>query len=163
MEIPKLVRKFLWGIIILSILGMPVTVYLTYNHFKEGKSFCDISEELSCDVVNKSIYSEFFKSVYLDFFEDILGFDIPVAVLGFLTYIALLSLSFIAMNKGLLRAIYLLVATSSVGFLYSLYLTGIEMFVLLTYCPLCLLSFAFIIIILILSISSMVILRRKKK
>ena len=50
-------------IIIFSLAGMLIMSYLLYAHYAptpEGGSFCDIGEGLSCDVVNKSAYSEVF-------------------------------------------------------------------------------------------------------
>ena len=55
-------------IIVLSLLGLVIMTYLTYIHFAKAKSFCDLSETVSCDVVTTSIYSEIF--------------GIPVSILG---------------------------------------------------------------------------------
>ena len=72
-----------WSIIVASLVGMFTMIYLVYLHYApvpEGGSFCDIGEAFSCDVVNKSAYSE------------ILG--IPMAVLGVVYFgiIAVLSI-----------------------------------------------------------------------
>ena len=55
--------KIRMTIVALSVLGMIMMSYLVYLHYApspEGGSFCDISEEFSCDTVNKSAYSEIF-------------------------------------------------------------------------------------------------------
>ena len=55
-------------IAIISIGGFGIMAYLTYIHFANATSFCDISETVSCDVVTTSIYSEIF--------------GIPISIMG---------------------------------------------------------------------------------
>ncbi len=159
----KKARLLLVSILIISLLGMPLTIYLTNNHFREVKAFCDINEKLSCDIVNKSIYSEFFKSVYLNFLEEFLGFDIPVAILGFFSYIALFLLSVVALHRKEKWPLHALLAISSIGLLFSLYLTGIEAFVLFSFCSLCLISLAFLTLIFAFSIGLVALGGKEKK
>ena len=120
---------------LLAVAGMAVTAYLIYQHYKiPGESFCNISDFISCDVVNKSIYSEF------------LG--IPVSILGFLTYLlltaCLVSLvrnwSIEKLHRTVTRArmTLLLIVISGIGLLFSLYLSYIEFFVLRALCIFCL-------------------------
>ena len=90
-----------------------------------GSAFCNLSTTFSCDIVNKSPFSEF------------LG--VPVALIGIVGNIALL-----AAGLWLLRhprnaaTVYLALALGALGF--SLYLTGIEIFLLGVYCVVCLFS-----------------------
>ncbi|KKU16098.1 MAG: hypothetical protein UX24_C0021G0001 [Candidatus Giovannonibacteria bacterium GW2011_GWB1_45_9b] len=65
-------------IVLCAITGIGIMSYLTYIHYSQSKSFCDISQEVSCDVVTTSIYSEIF--------------GIPVSVLGLLYFAAVLFL-----------------------------------------------------------------------
>ena len=51
-----------------ALLGLVIMSYLTYIHYANTSSFCDISKEVSCDVVTTSLYSEVF--------------GLPVSVLG---------------------------------------------------------------------------------
>ena len=66
-------------LIIISILAIILSIYLTVLHYSDVSSFCDISQGLSCDIVNKSIYSEFPP-----------GSGIPVAVGGIIVFLAVL-------------------------------------------------------------------------
>ena len=121
-------------IIGLSIYAVLLSSYLTYLHYsKEPSSFCDISPGLSCDIVNKSKYSELF--------------GIPVAIMGGITFIIIIILSWLALKnkkvkvlgknykqKHLLNLILLLLIVS---ILFALYLVYIELFVLYSICILC--------------------------
>lgn len=126
-------------IFFLALAGMLVTAYLIYQHFSDpGESFCNVSDFVSCDVVNKSIYSEVF--------------GIPVSVLGFLAYAFFFILSFqkftpgsneVAANqsgrpKGATPLILKIGILASLGgVLFSLYLTYVEFFVLYAVCIFC--------------------------
>lgn len=110
--------KFFIALLFLSLTGMIVTAYLVYQHYKDpGGAFCNVNDYVSCDIVNKSIYSEIF--------------GIPVAVLGFLAYGLLFVLSVTRRLVGFATLF------SGAGLLFSLYLTYIEFFVLQALCILC--------------------------
>ena len=148
--IPKM-NKLLIAVTIISFIAMLFTAYLTYLHYVPGAAgFCEIGEGLSCDVVNQSPWS----TIDLGFVE------IPVSILGFLTY-----LIFFVMTIGCVRnwkfqkfhkwcrqgnILKLLTWLSVVGFIFSLYLTYIEAFVLKTWCILCVTQQILIFIIMIL-------------
>ena len=106
---------------LLSFLGMLVTAYLIYQHYKESAdSFCNINNYISCDIVNKSIYAEIF--------------GIPVSILGFLSYTLIFAGTFF-LNRKFVIASLALFAGFGLGF--SLYLTGIEFFALRAICIFC--------------------------
>lgn len=116
-------------VLLLSVIGMAVTSYLMYQHYKPaGGAFCNVNEFISCDVVNKSIYSE------------ILG--IPVSILGFGAYF-ILAFGSVAALKGWnvffhgksLRLFLMCFAFA--GLAFSLYLTSVELFVLYAVCIFC--------------------------
>jgi len=121
-------------IIGLSIYAILLSSYLTYLHYSEDtSSFCDISPSLSCDIVNKSKYSEFF--------------GIPIAIMGGLTFIIIIIASLLALKnkkikifgknyqqKHFLNIILILLVVS---ILFALYLIYIELFVLYSICILC--------------------------
>ena len=67
-------------IITFSLIGVGIMAYLTYIHYANTQSFCDISETVSCDVVTTSIYSEIF------------GFPISIMGLGYFGLTGLLSI-----------------------------------------------------------------------
>ncbi len=102
--------------------------YALWEHYAPaGTSFCNISSVLSCDVVNKSVFAE-------------VG-GIPVAVIGIAGNILLFVIGLLLMRgteQKYLPHLYLLLALGALGF--SLYLTGIEIFVLGVYCIICLFS-----------------------
>ena len=63
-------------ILVLAVLGALVAIYLTYEHYEDKGSVCDISSFISCSVVNKS---EFAKLL-----------NVPIAILGLSWNIVLL-------------------------------------------------------------------------
>lgn len=108
-------------LIILAVLGMAIMGYLISIHYAPAEeAFCNLGEGLSCDVVNKSIYSEVF--------------GVPVSVLGFLYFAAVFLLVLWKKNN----TPYHWLALLTIIFLGpSLYLTGIELFVLENICVFC--------------------------
>lgn len=130
-------RAAFYAVIALAVLGMLATAYLTYQHYKfSGQSFCNINNYVSCDIVNKSKYSEIF--------------GVPVSILGFVAY----SIFFIA-TLGLLKNWSFekiggaLTAFTGFSFLFSIYLTYIEFFVLQAICVFCVTQQIIILIIFI--------------
>lgn len=137
-------QKYLRAIVVLSFVGMLVTAYLIYQHYKDaGGSFCDINDFVNCDIVNKSTYAEIF--------------GIPVSVLGFFAYgvFFFASLFFHSIERKIHSGPLLggLTLFSGIGLLFSLYLTYIEFFVLYAVCIFCLTQQILIFIIFLLFIS----------
>jgi len=142
---PK-IETLLKFIIFFCIFGMILAGYLTYNHYSYGSSFCDISETISCQIVNQSTYSEIF--------------GIPVAILGFLAYLTMFILSLLLLTRYDFSRVYrklheghaLWFATllAMGGFGFQTYLAYIEWKVLKTWCPLCITSHLNLFIIMIL-------------
>lgn len=116
-------KYFKPAILILSIIGFLLSVYLTYLHYSEGQTaFC--SQDSGCDAVRQSSYSS------------LLG--IPVALLGAVGYALIFWFSYVSMSK---RVRWLLIYTISLaGFVFSLYLTYLELFVIKAICPYCVVS-----------------------
>lgn len=125
-------RIMLWVLASVLLIGFVISLDLTYIHYKvvggDGsfKSFCNISDTFNCDVVAKSRFST------------ILG--VPIAVLGALTYLFSLILTFGRLFpkrwpfKG--TSFYLLaIALGSV--LYSLFLAYICVFEIGAWCVMC--------------------------
>jgi uncharacterized membrane protein len=126
-----------WVIAVLALIGIVLSAVSLVNHYKKSPSeFCDIDQTFNCDIVNRSEYSRVF--------------GVPVAGIGLVGYILLLALSRVNREKKLLSA--LLILGSLVGLGYSVYLTYIEVHVLVTYCILCLGSLACILLITVLAI-----------
>ncbi len=112
-----------------AILGMLLSLFLTYTHF-QGSPFCVAGQEEACDVINQSIWSELF--------------GIPVALFGFLTFLCFsLGAIFEKKHKYIPHAMTAL-ATGAVGF--ETYITYMAKTVLDLFCPYCLFIYALLII-----------------
>ena len=109
--------------LIYILIGLADSIYLTWLKF--ANTICGIGE---CDLVNASQYSELF--------------GIPIALFGAGTYLVLLVL---VLMKDRVRVLYeygtvAFFGITLIGFLYSSYLTYIELSVLDAICPFCVLS-----------------------
>ncbi|HIH18118.1 MAG TPA: vitamin K epoxide reductase family protein [Nanoarchaeota archaeon] len=138
------VKKLASALAILAVLAMIDSAYLLFLHYSPSSSaFCDISPSLSCGIVNKSAYSELA--------------GVPLAILGFLTFLVIFLLSVSVASgrlhanrlKGQARAILLLLGASAI---FSIYLIYVQAVLLLSFCILCLLLDAIILISLIIAI-----------
>lgn len=118
-------------LVLFALAGMAIMGYLISLHFSETEgAFCNLGEGLSCDVVNKSIYSKIF--------------GIPMSVLGFLYFAWIFALVLWRREK----TPYRIVALATIIFLGpSLYLTGVELFILENICVFCELSKALMLAI----------------
>ena len=112
-------KSAFWMIVLCAITGIGIMSYLTYIHYSQSKSFCDISQEVSCDVVTTSIYSEIF--------------GIPVSVLGLLYFAAVL---FLILKKRD-RAFQTLFIITLFALVPSLYLSLTEILFINSICILC--------------------------
>jgi uncharacterized membrane protein len=128
--------KSLLIIWIFGVLGLLDSLYLSYVKIARTPIYCTPGLG-DCAAVNSSRWSE------------VLG--IPVAVLGVVAFGALI-LTLILLNRNKWIGKYynlILFGISFSGFLFSLYLTFIELFVLKTVCQWCLLSALSITVILV--------------
>lgn len=117
-------KKYYWALVLVNILALAAAIYLTMVHFKPDLSdFCNISEGWNCEIVNKSIYSTLF--------------GIPVSLIGSIAYFAFLIFSIRGLKTDQSKLIPYFLFFVSVGTLFALYLTGIEAFVLKTFCMFC--------------------------
>lgn len=122
-------------LILIGLLGIILTVNLTYIHYKllydpDYVSPCTAGESISCDAVNSSDYAEVF--------------GVPVALLGMGFYLFVIVMAWLSTPEN--RKTYgdlgqkLLLFGSIAGLSFTLYLTAIEAFVLYIWCPLCVVS-----------------------
>ncbi|HEV2401076.1 MAG TPA: vitamin K epoxide reductase family protein [Candidatus Sulfotelmatobacter sp.] len=124
-------------IALLSLAGVVDSAISLQRHYaKSATNFCDFSQRFSCDIVNRSEYSQ------------IEG--IPVAGVGVAGYAALFILSTFWRSRPETPLRLLLAAL--LGLTFALYLTYIEAYELTTWCILCILSLALIFLISLLSI-----------
>lgn len=132
-------RTIFTSILILSIVGLITSVYMTYAHY-ESAGLCELAKSNSCDIVNKSEFSELF--------------GIPVPFIGVAGYLALILASLLKLiNAPLFKELNFYIFLMAVaGFGFTLYLKYLELFVLRAICRLCLVSAVAITFIFVLSI-----------
>lgn len=135
--------RFVLSLILLGIAGMLVSGYLIFQHYDtSGESFCDVNDYINCDIVNKSMYAE------------VAG--VPVAILGLVAYFVIFLTAVGLRQNWFLRARPVIAALgifTGLSFLFSLYLTYVEFFVLRAVCIFCLTSQAIILAIFLISLS----------
>jgi len=139
-------KLLLKTIIVLAVIGVLLSIYSSYHHFSKLEGVCNVNDTFSCDIVNRSLYSEIY--------------GIPVAFMGFVGYFTLIMVTMSLMknnNKVIARLLFIL---AFIGFLFTGYLTYIEAFKLYTYCLVCISSALLITIIFVISI---VLLRKYNK
>ena len=121
-------------IMILSIIGLIDSIYLSYLHHLVGSGGGCPTQDLpglDCGIVLASEQAQFF--------------GIPVAWLGVLGFIGLFVLSLDRyLNMDLERTYYntiLLPVTGLIGTAFGIYLTYAEAFIIEQWCPFCLIAF----------------------
>ncbi len=126
--------------LVFAALGAILAYVLLLNHFSILTSICDAGPRINCDIVNQSLYSTIL--------------SIPVALVGMLGYsfLFLLAAANIFFKKRYFAQIIFMLSLG--GALFSAYLTGVEAFVLGTFCLYCLTSQSIIILLSIFSYHS---------
>jgi len=123
-------------IILLSLLGILVSGYLSWSHFSGEAVYCGGAS--SCELVNNSRYA------YLG--------NIPVAFMGLLAYVAILALSLIPQRDDRQWPEVLRFGLALIGVMFQWYLFYIEVAVLHAFCYWCIASQTIITLIFILSL-----------
>ncbi len=123
-------------IIILTLLGILVSGYLTWSHFSGEAVYCGGAS--SCELVNSSRFA------YIG--------NIPVALLGLIAYITILVLSLIPIKEDRQWPEVLRFGVALIGVMFQWYLFYIEAAVLHAFCYWCIASQAIITVIFILSL-----------
>lgn len=129
------IHRLLKTIVIMCLLGLISSIYLTYEHYSLKSSLCDFTTHVSCSLVNASVFSEIFHT--------------PVALFGVLWFLVALYLCFTLPKKEELLRFFLL--WNILGILSVVYFVVAE-FILRTICPLCTLIHLLIIAILIVTL-----------
>mgnify|MGYP001614475863 CR=1 FL=1 len=120
----KSINKITWLIIILSILGIFDTSYLTAKHYLSQTVYCPVGK--NCETVLNSVYSTFF--------------GIPLALFGALFYFLILILTLLYLqnrHKIILQTIFSLTLPALI---VSITLTYLQLFVLRAICVYCVFS-----------------------
>jgi uncharacterized membrane protein len=128
--------------IALTVIGLLVAIYMTIYAITSNDNMCIGSKD--CSVVNASRYSKI----------DVLGLEIPVAVLGVAGYASILAVLLLERKMGFLQQNGSLVffGLSLTGFLFTLYLIFVEVALIKAYCPFCIASQSAMILIFTLSV-----------
>jgi uncharacterized membrane protein len=113
-------RRLRLAALVLAVLGIGVAGYLTYVHYEGIRPVCGIGGD--CEKVQSSEWSELA--------------GIPVALLGLLTYVAILASLLVRREEALIAGALI----SLVGFGFSLYLTYRELFTIEAVCQWCVAS-----------------------
>lgn len=134
---PPANNRILFALIaVLSIAGIVNSAISLERHYaKSATTYCDFNQKFSCDIVNRSEYSE------------VVG--IPVAGIGVAGYAALFVLS--TWRRSRTSTPLWLLTASLAGLAFALYLTYIEAHQLMTWCILCLISLTLIFLISVLA------------
>ena len=135
-------KKLYWAAFAFSVVDLLVSIYMTIYKLSSNDAMCLGSG--GCSQVNASVYA------------DINGFPVAaIGVIGFLSLIGVMLLErgsdFFADNGPLLEF-----GMSLLGFLYSIYLTYLEAYVIRYWCPFCVTSAIAITLVFILSTIRMV-------
>ena len=135
-------KRLLQLAIILTIIGLLVSIYMTIYKITSNDSMCIGSGD--CKTVNASRYAE----VY----------GIPVAVLGVAGYSAILAVLLLGRRPGFLQqnGTLLFFGLSLTGFLFTLYLIFVEVALIKAYCPFCITSQTAMTLIFIISVIQLV-------
>jgi uncharacterized membrane protein len=118
----------------LTLIGVGVAGYLTYIHYAGIKPLCGRNGG-GCEIVQTSEYSKLA--------------GVPVALIGLLGYVSILASLLVRESETSRLAT---VGMTVVGFGFSAYLTGREIFSIHNYCEWCLSSFGIVTVLMCLSI-----------
>lgn len=117
------INKIIFSLIAIASIGMIDAVYLTVKHY-EGSIDCSIIS--GCQEVLGSSYSEFM--------------GIPLALMGVAYYLSIIFLSLLFIDSENKYALLGLKYIPSFGFLFSLWLVYLQIFVIGSICQYCMLS-----------------------
>ena len=122
-------------VILLGLAGLGNSIYLTISHYRVYtdigyRSFCAISRALNCDTVSQSPYSIFM--------------SLPVPIWGIIGFVFFLLMAAMAANKDAnkQRPWALLICLSFFFSLYSAILALISIFMINSYCLMCIVGYA---------------------
>ena len=108
----------------LSALGFMDAAFLTIQHYSRDPLSCPLFG--GCDAVTNSVYSEIF--------------GIPVALFGAIYYATIFIGTLIYYLTENTKVFYLVAHITAVGFLFSIYLFGLMLFVIQAFCFYCIIS-----------------------
>lgn len=125
-HLQQFLTKYSWVFFLVAILGFADATFLSIEHYRGVIPPCSLTN--GCETVTTSAYSSIF--------------GVPVAYTGMLYYIALLILLilFVDLKKDIfVKGLFIF---TTIGFLFSVYFTILQFFVIKAICPYCLFSAA---------------------
>jgi uncharacterized membrane protein len=119
-------KKLYWASIVFAVIGLLVSIYMTIYKLTANDAMCLGSGD--CSTVNASRYSEIY--------------GIPVALLGVGGFLAILFVHFMENRARLFKeqGTLIVFGMGLFGFVFSLYLTYLEFYVIHAVCPFCVAS-----------------------
>ena len=132
-------KKLYWASIVFTVIGLAVSIYMTILKYWGGERMCVGNG--GCTTVSNSSYAEIH--------------GIPVAVFGIVGYLAILIVLILEVKGGgffKTNAVLAVFGMALLGFLFTLYLIYLEIFVIKALCPFCLTSQVSMTILFILSV-----------
>jgi len=119
-------RRFLSLLLVLSLVGLFDATYLTWEHFNYTLPPCSTHWWVDCGKVLTSRYSQWW--------------GMPLAMIGILHYALVFTLSISLFLKWRQKIGWWLKVQTSLGFLFSLYFVGLQLFVIQAICLYCMAS-----------------------
>jgi len=113
-------------VLLLSLAGVANTIYLSYHTYNKKPVKCVFFPETWCLKVQQSKQSKTLK--------------VPNSYLGLLMYLCLTALSVAALINPTQLTFALLILVINIGFIFSMYFTIVQAFVLKAFCTWCVLS-----------------------
>lgn len=122
-------KTILITMIILSLVGAADSSYALKEHYAPpGTASCDINETVSCTAVNQSEYSDLY--------------GVPVSAIGIAGYLflALLGVATVTNLVCYRTGVMILAAAALAALVFSVRMTFVELAILGSVCPLCVIS-----------------------
>ena len=124
---PALSHGWKIAVIIIGLIGLLDSSYLTYTHYGEIAPACPVIEKVnSCEIVATSSYST------------MLG--IPLSLFGMGFYILVVAIGLVSFKEKYQFALNFIAPLALMAWIFSVRLTYLQMFVIKSFCYYCLLS-----------------------
>jgi uncharacterized membrane protein len=127
--------------IITAVIGLGDSIYLSWTKLFHADIICMQNSVIDCNLVNSSSYSEWH--------------GIPISLFGVLGYLLAILFLLVSNVKGRMGIAALLgfFGVTSFGFIYSIYLTYLEVFIIKALCQWCLVSAIAMTILFVISVA----------
>jgi uncharacterized membrane protein len=118
------IKKVAWSAILVSAIGLIDSIYLTYKHYNNELVPCGVFS--GCESVQESFYS--------------MIYTIPLSIFGIIFYATMILLILLYMKKNRGDVMTTLLASAWAGFVFSIYLSYLQLFVIGAICSSCAIS-----------------------